>query len=181
MTSAFESNPGRFNLLRAGAVPVLVDSPSCVNDVEALRAVVDRLPPLRPRSVAIAHAGDYPDDNLARFAAAFAGGFDRYVCYDWEELRGRRPGEAAALLGAALVAAGVDPGRVAVIPDEREALRESVAMAGDGGLAVLVMQDETDPMRAVLAATGIDGWNFESVAAWLGRAGAPLVNGGALG
>jgi cyanophycin synthetase len=181
MTSAFESNPGRFNLLRAGAVPVLVDSPSCVNDVEALRAVVDRLPALRPRSVAIAHAGDYPDDNLARFAAAFAGGFDRYVCYDWEELRGRRPGEAAALLGAALVAAGVDPGRVAVIPDEREALRESVAMAGDGGLAVLVMQDETDPMRAVLAATGIDGWNFESVAAWLGRAGAPLVNDGALG
>jgi cyanophycin synthetase len=177
----FEANPGRFNLLRAGTVRLLVDGPSCAEDVGALRAVVERLPPLRPRVVAIAHAGDYPDGNLARFAEAFAGGFDRYVCYDWEELRGRAPGEAAGLLGAALVSAGVDAGRVAVIPPERDAVRAAIALAGADGLAVLAMQDDPDPLRAVLADAGVDGWGFDNVATWLGTGRGPLVNDEALG
>jgi cyanophycin synthetase len=167
ITPSFESNPGRFNLMRAGPTRVMVDSPSCVDDVEALRAVIDRLPECAPRVVALAHAGNYRDASIASFAAAFAGGFDRYVCYDWEELRGRKPGEAAALLGGALVRAGVDPTRVAVIPDELAALRAAIAAAGAEGLAILVMPDDSDPQRVMLEESGIDAWAFVSVEAWL--------------
>lgn len=185
MAVTFESNPGRFNLLRAGPVRLLVDAPSCPEDVDALRVVVGRLPLLRPRVVAIAPAGKDSDASLARFAEAFAGGFDRYVCYDWEALRGRAPGEAAGLLGAALVSAGVEAERVTVIPDGRTALRSAIATAGADGLAVLAMQDDTDPQRAVLADIGVDGWAFDGVASWMGAGrelgAASLANDGGLG
>ena len=183
ITTGFESNPGRFNLLRAGSTRVLVDSPSCVDDIEALRRFLEHLPPIVPRVVALAHPGDYADAIIARFAEAFAGGFDHYVCYDWEELRGRAPGAVAALLGAALLSAGIEPARVAVIPDERTAVQAAIAMAGADGLAVLAMPDEREPQRSILTGAGIDGWAFAGVAAWMeaGRPSAtPLARAAAL-
>ena len=169
---------------RAGPVRILVDGPSCAGDVVALRDMIDRLPPFAPRVVAIAYPGNYPDATIAEFAAAFAGGFDRYVCYDWDDLRGRPPGVVAGQLAAGLLAAGVAAADIAVIPDERQAVNAGIEMAGSAGLAVLVMQDDSDPLRSVLAEAGVDGWAFGTVAAWMGEGGndiPPLVNFEALG
>ncbi len=177
VAARFTDNPGRFNLLRAGPAHVLVDAASCREDVAALRAAVGRLPPFPRRVLALTHAGNYPDANIRALAEAAAGGFDAYVCYDWDERRGRASGAVAGLLADALLATGLPDSSVSVIPDQRQAVGRCMELAGVDGLAILIMQDEPEALEDTLRSAGVDGWEFATVSDWLaGRAIAPLVN-----
>ena len=166
LASDFASNPGRFNFLRAGGRRIVVDRASSIADLGALRDLLDRLPVRGRRILAFTHVGNRRDDDVLAFAARVAGGFDHYVCYDWDDLRGRRSGEVAALLGAGLERAGVSRDAVAVIPRESEALAYAAATAQASDLLVLVLQDAVSELRPLLERIGIDEWDCADAGRW---------------
>ncbi len=166
LASDFSSNPGRFNFLRAGGRRIVVDRASSIADLGALRDLVDRLPVSGRRILAFTHAGNRRDEDVLAFAARAAGGFDHYVCYDWDDLRGRRSGEVAALLGSGLERAGVSRDAVAVIPQESEAVAHAARATQAGDLLALVLMDDVRKLRPLLERIGIDQWDCADVSRW---------------
>ena len=157
--SDFASNPGRLNLLGAGELRIVLDRASSVADLDMLGDIVDRIPVTGRRIVAFTHAGNRLDEDILAFGARAAGRYDHYVCFDWHELRGRRPGETSDLLRAGLQRAGVARDAVTVIPTEAEALSHAAAAAQPGDLLVLVLLDEIDDLRPLLERIGVDEWD----------------------
>ena len=92
--------------------------------------------------------------ELARTAARFAP--DRVVVKELPlMLRGRAPGDVPALICQALYAAGVDTGRVTLLPDEEAAALELLAWARPGD--VIVLPVHTTAVRERLTARLGDG------------------------
>jgi cyanophycin synthetase len=85
----------------------------------------------------IAIPGDRSDDDIAAFGHLAAGTFDEIVIREDANPRGRRRGEVAGLLQAAIAAAGRDNCQVDVILDELEAARATVARAARNDLVIL--------------------------------------------
>lgn len=82
--------------------------------------------------------GNRPDDFLREGARAAAGHFDSYICSDWDELRGRKPGEVARILAQGLAQEGVPDSCVTVAPSHDEALDLAFSRVRPGDLLVVV-------------------------------------------
>jgi cyanophycin synthetase len=65
--------------------------------------------------------------------------FDHLVIREDDDLRGREPGEVAAVLLEAVTAAGVPPERTTMIMDEVEATHAAIDLADPGDLVVAMV------------------------------------------
>ena len=78
-------------------------------------SVTDEISVAGKRICALTVVGNRPDWVFGESAAALAGHFQRYVCFEREDYRrGRKPGEISERLAKALIAAGVAPASVSV-------------------------------------------------------------------
>jgi cyanophycin synthetase len=147
-----QDNPGRGMLLRRDDVYLFVDY---AHNPAALAAATRTLHRLfgRDRCVAaVTLPGDRRDDLLAASAQVIADGFTRVVVYEDEDLRGRAPGEVAALVQREV--RGRRPNaRCERADDARDAVAAALAMAAPGE-AVLLCYEELDPMLALLDELG---------------------------
>ena len=134
--AGYETNPGRMNLFEGGGITVLMDA---LDGERAWRVLAEtvRAMPVRGRRIGLMSAyGNRQDEQIVAVGRAGAGAFDHYVCTNIAA-RGRTPTAVPDLIARGLLAAGVDPARIARIPDHAEAVRHALDRALPGDLVLI--------------------------------------------
>lgn len=162
-------NPGRLQRWRLGEVQVLLDYAHNPDGLRGLLQVADNLRAGGRLALILGQAGNRGDDDIRELAAVAAQSHpDRVWLKDiaGDYLRGRAPGEIAAILFGALRAAGLDADALPVCLDETEASREALQWARAGDVLVLPIHEpeRRDDVVALLDRLQGEGW----------RAGQPL-------
>ncbi|MCR4397587.1 MAG: cyanophycin synthetase [Firmicutes bacterium] len=130
-------NPGRLDLFSVGGVKVIVDY---AHNVSALRRAAETIRALHVEGRVIGvvtSPGDRRDDAIINLGRTVASGFDFIIIKEDKDLRGRKPGEVASLIGRGVIEAGRRMSDVEVILDEEEAVKAAVEMARPGDLVVV--------------------------------------------
>ncbi len=158
-TSSFYQAPGRMNLTEVRGVKVIVDYCHNAPAMIALGDFVDRffedgtgagLSNIeRPQRIGVvATAGDRRDQDMVDLGYQAGKHFDRIIVREDERLRGRRPGETAALIVEGAQKSQAEGARVKeieVVLDEIDATTVGIERANAGDLVVLCV----DRARAV--------------------------------
>ena len=97
-----------------------------------------------PEARGAAGPGDRRDEDIKQIAKVAAGRFDRYIVRRDDQLRGRAPEEVPYMLRETLIASGVSPDWIEVIPEEPTAVATALAMAQPDDL-LLIFADQ--PVR----------------------------------
>jgi cyanophycin synthetase len=141
--STFFQAPGRGNVFDEHPFKVILDYGHNPAAVEAMVQLVERLGAAGRRILVLSGPGDRRNEDLVAIAQRVAGYFDRYICRQDDDRRGRTYGEVPRLLRDALVAAGVPADLVGVIEDEQEAVAAALTDARAGDL-VLIFGDNVN-------------------------------------
>ncbi len=144
-----QSNPGRMNFFERGGARVLITWADGRHGITELARFVQTLNVSGAKRLMICAVGNRPDRFISEMAGAAAGAFGQYVCSDWESLRGRLPGQTAALLAQGLAAAGVPQECVSVAPDFQRGLDLAFDSARPGDLLVVITYMSDSVQRAI--------------------------------
>jgi cyanophycin synthetase len=138
--------PGRLNMvyLRSGA-RVLVDYAHNAAAVDGLVDMVLRLPVARRVGV-IAVPGDRRDQDI-RAVGRLAARLDAAIVKEDADLRGRAPGETAALVAEGLRTGGMAEHHIEIVPEETDAVARGLERLGEDDLLVVL----ADKVGRVLA------------------------------
>jgi cyanophycin synthetase len=158
--SDFAQNPGRNN--RIGGLPfelilTMSDGPPGFADLAR------NLPPVPgggPSFVCMTAAGDRPDDWIIAAGGAVANHFDRYLLFDWPDLRGRQPMEVPRLLVQGLARQGVPQGRVTILEAE-DRVGQALSLVPDGGRLVLSYASTGGAMTSIRTFAAERGYELE--------------------
>lgn len=131
-------NPGRMNFHQGLPYTLVATKVGGPVAAEALTRFFAGLHVPGEKVLVVTDMGDRTPDWVRGMGRAFAPGFDRFVCCDWEDPRGQPPGETARLLAAGLEAAGVAPAAIVVEERHDAAIRRGCGMAARGDLVVVV-------------------------------------------
>ena len=142
--TTFFQAPGRMNVFDELPFKVIVDYGHNAAAIEAMCQLVERLEPKGRKLVVLAGPGDRRDDDIKQIAKVAAGRFDRYIVRRDDQLRGRAPEEVPHMLRDTLIASGVSPDRIEVIPEEPTAVATALAMGQPDDL-LLIFADQ--PVR----------------------------------
>ena len=135
--TTFFQAPGRGNVFDEHPFKVILDYGHNAAAIEAMIQFVERLDSGGRRIVVLAAPGDRRDEDIRAIARITAGSFDHYICRRDDSLRGRRPDEVPALLRDTLLAEGVSPDDIDLIPDEVEATDLALRSAHAGDLVLI--------------------------------------------
>jgi cyanophycin synthetase len=158
-TTAFHTAPGRLNVVDSAGVKVIIDYGHNTAAMRALGQFVDRLVtqlPLvqrtvddlpvrvRPRRIAVVGtAGDRGNEELRTLGSTVAYHFDEVLIREDDNLRGRPPGEMAALVAGGVLEAverGAPCQVVEPVLDEPTAVKAALARAQPGDVVVLCVE-----------------------------------------
>ncbi|WP_240600280.1 glutamate ligase domain-containing protein [Solilutibacter silvestris] len=161
--SARSDNPGRLQRWRLGDVDVLLDYAHNADGLHGLLQVAQGLRRDGRLALILGHAGNRTDGELRALAdVAAAAKPDRVWLKDigGDYLRGRAPGDVAAFLREALLAAGMHTDTLPVCLDEAAATHQALAWAKAGDLLVLPVHEPVrrDVVVALLDALQASGW-----------------------
>jgi cyanophycin synthetase len=151
LMSFFQSGfttPGRLNFVDFGEFRVLMDYAHNPAALAAFCELVRALPHNRLTAV-FGLPGDRRDRDLRAAARIVASTFDRFIIREDHDLRGRAPGEVAALIHSALREGGVGEERVTERHDEAEALKLAIGEARPEDLIVLFVDKAEISQRLV--------------------------------
>lgn len=132
------SNPGRMNFYDHLPYSLLItwaDGPEAaceIADFVSLHTISGK------KHLMLAAMGNRPDAFIVETALAFSGRFDSYISTDWEDLRGRAPGEVAGLLASGFKNGGVDQSRIEIATSYDDGLSRAFAKPSQGDLLVIV-------------------------------------------
>jgi cyanophycin synthetase len=119
-------------------VPILFDFALYAPGFASAVSATDKMRVGGKRVCVVTVPGNRPDWTFSESAAALAGHFQRYVCYESELYRrGRAPDEIAARLKRALVEAGVGDAAVSVAGSYDDAARLIVGEVTPADLVVV--------------------------------------------
>jgi cyanophycin synthetase len=143
-----ETAPGRFNRFTIGEAQIILDYGHNPKALLAIRDAVRALAPRRAIGV-VAAPGDRRDSDIGELARIAADTFDEIIIREDEGLRGREPGEVAALICEVITQYKPDL-PLETILDEREAILTACARAQAGDLVVAFIdrvQEDIDLVR----------------------------------
>ncbi|WP_425059655.1 Cyanophycin synthetase [Sporomusa carbonis] len=145
---SFNNNPGRLMLIDIGKFRVCVDY---AHNPAGCQALVNTLRQLNPGRLVgvIAAPGDRRDDVIISLGRVAGQGFDVIYIKEDHDLRGRRPGETAALLACGATEAGFAPERIITILDERQAVVVALKQAKPGDLIAIFYEKYSVVMDAI--------------------------------
>jgi cyanophycin synthetase len=147
--STYETNPGRQNFYRQLPFDVMIDWLDGPEAAGELAAVAARQPVTGKRLLLLTGVGNRPDDFIINTGKALSAGFDRYICSNYLDLRGRAPDEVPGLFRRGLAAGGVPEGNIRCIENFQQALEEALGMAEDGDLLVVVSYATEQTWRSI--------------------------------
>jgi cyanophycin synthetase len=140
--------PGRLNIIRLrNGARVLVDYAHNPAAIAGLVEFVQALPAGR-RVAIVTVPGDRRDEDI-RECGRLVAPMDEVVLKEDHDLRGREPGEIPRLLTEGLRAGGMTDDRISVVPDELDAVRQSLHRLGEDDLLV-VFADKIQKTLAVV-------------------------------
>lgn len=157
-STSYYLSPGRLNEIEVDGRSVIIDYCHNAPAMRMLGDFVDRLADSlgasadlgRPSRIGvIATAGDRRDDDMRELGEVAAGHFDTVIVREDARLRGRKPGETAALVEEGVRAAmerGARCRQVENVLDELTAVRHALTRSNPGDLVVLCV----DQHQAVL-------------------------------
>lgn len=132
-----ETNSGRLNLLHDLPFTALIDWPDGAEACAELASVARSLAVAGKRLLVLTAVGNRPDAFILASAEAMAGHFDRYICSNYVDLRGRPTEAVPDLLRTGLMQAGVAPEQILCAPDFVVALDQAIAAAARDDLLVV--------------------------------------------
>ncbi len=137
-TSYFQV-PGRLNVYDELPFRVILDYGHNPAAVRAMVDLVKRLDVAGRRLCVLAAPGDRRNEDILEIARIMGepNVFDQIFIKRDDDARGRGPTEVPEMLHAGLVAAGVDPGRITIIPDERECVDQALRAAARDDLLLI--------------------------------------------
>jgi cyanophycin synthetase len=135
-TSYYEA-PGRLNVFDEHPFKVILDYAHNPEAVRSMVALSDRLDVRGERRLVLSAPGDRRDEDVTEMARIAAGHFDHYVAKRDDHPRGRGSDEIPQLIRRALLDAGVPEDRIAVIPDEQEAVDHALRASREGDLLLV--------------------------------------------
>lgn len=130
-------NPGRMNLHRGLPCTLLATKAGGVAAAEAIAEFAHRFEVPGRKLLVVSAVGNRTDDVLRSWGRGYGSRFDHHVCSDWEDRRGRPPGETAMLLAQGLREAGVPPHAIEIEPDHDTAIRKAHAATTANDLLVV--------------------------------------------
>jgi cyanophycin synthetase len=139
---SFDQAPGRLNIHDSHGFRVILDYGHNPAAMQAMVETVEAMAPSGKRCVVIMVPGDRRDSDVTALADVLAGHFDRYICKQNDDRRGRDEGEITALVRAALLQRGVEDSAIDCILDEQQAVDAALAGARPGDL-VLIFGERT--------------------------------------
>ncbi|HMM20792.1 MAG TPA: cyanophycin synthetase [Selenomonadales bacterium] len=148
--STFEVNPGRLNLMTVGDFRVCVDYGHNPAGYKALIHTAKRLGAKRLVGV-IGAPGDRRDDVTVNVGRIAGQGFDYIYVKEDSDLRGREPGQIAALLRQGVLQVGLPEASVEVVLAEDEAVRTALVAAQPGDL-IVIFYEKYDRVMGVIDA-----------------------------
>ncbi len=136
--TSFFQTPGRMNVYDQHPFRVIMDYAHNAAGVTSMARLVDtfKLQGGRKR-VVLAAPGDRRDEDVRAIAAAAAGHFDHYICRRDDRLRGRDAEEVPELLRDELIAQGVAPEAIELVPDEQQATEHGLRSSRGGDLLIV--------------------------------------------
>ena len=135
-TSFFQA-PGRMNMFDEHDFKVMLDYG---HNPAAVKTVCDTISMMETKGrnlVVLAAPGDRRDEDIEAIAEAAAGYYDFYWCKADDDLRGRAHGEVPNMLAESLKKAGVSEDKIAIVPDEQEAIDVALGDANAGDMLVI--------------------------------------------
>jgi cyanophycin synthetase len=145
-------NPGRLNVYDELPFRVILDYGHNPQALQNMRELVQQLRPSYRRTyVILGAAGDRRDQDIAELGAIAAQMADELVVKEDDWLRGRQPGETAALVKQAALTTGIAEDRVTTILSEVEAIDRTLQRAERGDLVVIFGDDLPRAWRQVVA------------------------------
>lgn len=141
-----KDNRGRLNFYRLGGVEVVVDYG---HNPKGIEEIAHTLKKFKGRSLVgcITVPGDRPDQTIREVARVAAKGFNRLIIREDKDLRGRHQGEIARILYEEAVAVGMDPKKITVVLNEREAFCYGLDTCLPGDIFVM-FYEHLDPIEA---------------------------------
>ena len=140
LQSFFQSattTPGRLNFVDFDGFRVMIDYAHNPHGLAAMSELATSL--RRTRLVCVLGLpGDRRNEDIHEAARIVGTNFDRVILRDDFDLRGRQPGEVAAVLRDGLIAGGLDPEKISHRHAELEAIGLAVAEAVAGDLIVYI-------------------------------------------
>jgi cyanophycin synthetase len=148
--TTFFQAPGRMNVYDEHPFKVILDYGHNPAAVEAMCQLVGRLDVAGRRLCVLSVPGDRRDQDIFEIGRITAGRFERYICRRDDQLRGRRPDEVPQLLREALLANGVGPDQIVVIPEEQAAIDAALGEAQAGDLLLIFADAITRSWKQVI-------------------------------
>lgn len=145
---SFHENPGRLMFIDVADFKVCVDYAHNPAGCQALVSTLRRLNAGRLIGV-IAAPGDRRNDVIISLGRVAGQGFDTIFIKEDHDLRGRQPGETAALLRSGMLEAGFDPAQITTVLDESEAVTSALAK-GEPGDLIAVFYEKYDVVMNVI-------------------------------
>ena len=140
LQSFFQSattTPGRLNVVDFDGFRVMIDYAHNAHGLAAMCGLADAM--RRNRLVCVLGLpGDRRDPDILAAAKVVGQHFDRVVIRDDFDLRGRKPGQVAALIREGLFAGGLEESAIVERPEEAEAIALAVTEALPGDLIVYI-------------------------------------------
>ncbi len=137
-SSDFFQAPGRLNFYNEYPFRVLLDYAHNAHGMEAVARMIRELAVHGRRIGVLGAPGDRRDEDIQATAAAAATAFDLILLREYDDLRGRQPGEFADLLRRGLASAGFPAERIVrEVYGESDAVLKSMETARAGDLVVI--------------------------------------------
>ncbi|WP_172327167.1 cyanophycin synthetase [Mangrovicoccus sp. HB161399] len=135
--NSFFQSPGRMNVFDEHGFRVILDYGHNEAAVGAMVDVVERLKPIGKKIVCVTCPGDRRDQDIKAIAAKVAGKFDHYICHSDDNPRGRTPEEVPGIIRDELIALGVSPEAIDIVPKEEESVQAALDMARPNDLVLI--------------------------------------------
>jgi cyanophycin synthetase len=148
--TTFFQAPGRMNIYDEHPFKVILDYGHNPAAVEVMCDLVGRLDVTGRRICVLSAPGDRRDEDIKDIGRIAAGRFERFVCRQDDQLRGRKSGEVPNLLRDALVEHGTPDEQVTVIPDEQAAVDAALREAQAGDLVLIFADAITRSWKQVI-------------------------------
>ena len=134
-----ENSPGRLSFIDGLPFGLLIDFAHNPAQLGVLTAFLKHYEAQGRRICLMTVGGNRAEEHIAACGRSVAGAFDRYVCYEREDLlRGRPRGEIAGLLRQGMIEGGVPAAAIDAGLDIWAAVDRSVELAAPGDLVVIL-------------------------------------------
>ncbi|KLU62062.1 cyanophycin synthetase [Peptococcaceae bacterium CEB3] len=141
-----QNSRGRLNFYEIGGVNVWVDYG---HNAAGVREIIQTLKKCKAGSSfvgCVTVPGDRTDAEIKELARVAAQGFQRLIIKEDEDLRGRQPGEIAAIIRAEAIRAGMPANRLTTVLNEREAFSYGLDSCLPGEVFVM-FYEHLDPIE----------------------------------